>query len=181
MTQLLAAEQAITSDNLPTSADTPENHASSGTDSTPADGGSAETGRPGPRQPPLSTRPAGQAERSLELALAAAQVAHENRGEDIRVLDLREVTPEFDYFVVASGKSRRQLHAISEEVDHRLEDDLGDERRSIEGYDDSRWILLDYGSVVVHIFDDETREYYAIEDLWNDAAEVELPWAADAS
>ncbi|TWT47790.1 ribosome silencing factor [Botrimarina hoheduenensis] len=126
-------------------------------------------------QLPLSARPAGQAERSLQLALAAADVARENRGEEIRVLDLREVTPEFDYFVIVTGKSRRQLHAISEEIDHRLEDTLGDSRRSIEGYDESRWILLDYGSVVVHLFDDETRGYYALEDLWNDALVTEIP------
>lgn len=171
MPEVLALEHPITSDNLPTSADTPSGDYTSGPVPTPAD-----ATQPGPRQPPLSTRPAGQAERSLELALAAAQVAHENRGAEVRVLDLREVTPEFDYFVVATGNSRRQLHAISEEIDHRLEDDLGDERRSIEGYDDSRWILLDYGSVVIHIFDEETRGYYAIEDLWNDAKPIDLPW-----
>ncbi|MEX0818717.1 MAG: ribosome silencing factor [Pirellulaceae bacterium] len=113
-------------------------------------------------------------QRSLELALAAARTASENRGRDIVVLDLREVTPVFDFFVIASGTSRRQLHAMSEEIDHKLEDDLGDQRMGIEGYSESRWILLDYGTVVIHLFDDETREYYDIENLWTQAKRVDL-------
>ena len=104
--------------------------------------------------------------RSLQLALAAARTAADNRGQDIVVLDLRELTDLFDYFVIATGTSRRQLHAMSEEIDHALEDDLGDRRLGIEGYDESRWIVLDYGDVVIHLFDAETRRYYALEDLW---------------
>lgn len=115
------------------------------------------------------------AERSLQLAIAAARTAAENRGQDVVVLDMRELTPIFDYFVIATGNSRRQLHAISEEIDHTLEDELGDRRMSVEGYRESRWIVLDYGSVVIHIFDEETREYYALEQLWSQATRVELP------
>ena len=92
------------------------------------------------------------------------------------VLDMREITPVFDYFVLVTGKSRRQLHAISEEIDHALEDDLDDQRMGIEGYRESRWILLDYGNVVIHIFDEEMREFYALEQLWNQAKRVPLPW-----
>jgi ribosome-associated protein len=114
------------------------------------------------------------AERSLQLALAAARTAAENRGQDIVVLDMRDITPIFDYFVVVTGSSRRQLHAISEEIDHALEDKLGDERMGIEGYNESHWILLDYGTVVIHLFDQETREYYALEEFWNAAARVPL-------
>ncbi|MEM6329448.1 MAG: ribosome silencing factor [Planctomycetota bacterium] len=120
-----------------------------------------------------------RAERSLELALAAARTAEDNRGSDIVVLDLRELTPVFDYFVIATGSSRRQLHAISEEIDHCLEDDLGDKRMGIEGYSESRWILLDYGSVVIHLLDVETREYYALEELWSGAKRVPLPWQSN--
>lgn len=105
-------------------------------------------------------------QRSLELAIAAARTAEDNRGTDIVILDLRELTPICDYFVLATGTSRRQLHAISEEIDHKLEDDLGDRRMGIEGYAESRWILLDYGTVVIHLFDNESREYYALESLW---------------
>jgi ribosome-associated protein len=115
------------------------------------------------------------ADRSLQLALAAAQTAEENRGRDIIVLDMHDLTPLFDYFVLATGTSRRQLHAMSEEIDHTLEDDLNDQRLGIEGYDQSRWILLDYGSIVIHLFDEEARRYYALEELWSDAHRIPLP------
>ena len=113
--------------------------------------------------------------RSLKLAMAAARTAADNKGSDIMVLDMRELTPLFDYFVVATGTSRRQLHGMSEEIDHTLEDDLKDRREGIEGYRESRWILLDYGSVVIHLFDDEMRKYYQLEELWGGATRVELP------
>jgi len=123
----------------------------------------------------LTTIATDKVSRSLQLALAAARVAAENNGRDIVVLDMRGLTPMFDYFVIASGSSRRQLHAISEDIDHKLEDDLGDERQSIEGYRESRWILLDYGTVVIHLFEDETRDYYGLEQLWAAAKQVDLP------
>jgi ribosome-associated protein len=110
------------------------------------------------------------------LALAAARTAEDHRGEDVVVLDMRGMTTEFDYFVLVTGRSRRQLHAISEEIDRVLESEMGDERLGIEGYNESRWILLDYGSVVIHMFDADTREYYALEDLWAHAERIPLPW-----
>ena len=99
-------------------------------------------------------------------------MAAENRGRDIVILDLRELTSMFDFFVLVSGASRRQLHAISEEIDRVMQEELGDRRMGIEGYEESRWILLDYGDVVVHMFEPETRAYYAIEDLWGHAKRV---------
>lgn len=115
---------------------------------------------------------AGQPNGALKRALAAARTADENRGRDIVILDLRELTPIFDYFVLASGTSRRQLHAMSEEIDHALEEGMGDRRLGIEGYSESRWILLDYGDVVIHLFEPETRDYYALEQLWGHAKRV---------
>lgn len=109
---------------------------------------------------------------ALRRARTAARVAAENRGRDIIILDLRELTAMFDFFVLANGSSRRQLHAISEEIDRVLEKELGDRRLGIEGYEESRWILLDYGDVVVHLFEPETRSYYAIEELWGQAKRV---------
>ena len=120
-----------------------------------------------------------QAERSLQLALAAARTAEDNNGKNIKILDMRKITPVFDYFVIVTGNSRRQLHAISDEVEHTLEDDLKDKRMGIEGFNESKWILLDYGNVVIHLFDEETRDFYALEDFWNEAIPVELPWAKD--
>ncbi len=115
-------------------------------------------------------------ERSKQLALAAARTAEDNRGQDIAVLDMRSMTTEFDYFLLVTGNSRRQLHAISEEIDRVLEKELGDRRMGIEGYNESRWILLDYGTVVIHLFDADTRRYYALEDLWGQADRLPLPW-----
>jgi len=111
---------------------------------------------------------------SLTLAKAAARVALENNGTEVLVLDVCDQTALFDYFVLATGTSRRQLHAISEEIDDKLQKELGDRRMGIEGYEDSRWIVLDYGSVVIHLFDEETRSYYDLESLWADAKVVPL-------
>lgn len=113
-------------------------------------------------------------ERSLELALAAARTAAENGGTEVVVLDMTRHTAIFDYFVIATGTSRRQLHAMSEEIDHKLEDELNDKRMNIDGYDESRWIVLDYGTVVIHLFDDDTRKFYSLEALWADAENVDL-------
>jgi ribosome-associated protein len=123
--------------------------------------------------PSRSIRPYG-IESGRRLAAAAAQVAIDNNGTDVIVLDVSEQSAEFDFFVLVTGTSRRQLHAISEQIDDKLEKDLGDHRMGIEGYEESRWIVLDYGSVVIHLFDDETREYYDLESLWADGKRVEL-------
>jgi ribosome-associated protein len=108
------------------------------------------------------------------LAVAAARTAAENRGRSVVILDLRELTPVFDYFVLATGTSGRQLRSMSEDIDNVLEKQLGDRRMGVEGFQDSRWILLDYGTVVVHLFDAETRAYYDLEHLWSGAKRVDL-------
>jgi ribosome-associated protein len=99
-------------------------------------------------------------------------VAADNKGRDIVVLDMRGVTPIYDFLVLTTGGSRRQIHTIAEEVDAALHE-RGDHRLGIEGYEASRWVVQDYGDVVVHVFDQEAREYYALEDLWADAAPVD--------
>jgi ribosome-associated protein len=129
---------------------------------------------------PIIAAPAPQAERSYQLAMAAARTAADNNGQNIKVLDMRRITPVFDYFVIVTGNSRRQLHAISDEIERVLKQDLKDKRMGQEGYDDSKWILLDYGNVVIHMFDAETREFYALEDFWSEAADVPLPWEDNA-
>jgi len=106
---------------------------------------------------------------SQDRAGIAAQIAADNRAYNIVILDLRELTQFFDFFVIASGTSRRQMHAVSKEIDHEFEDRLGDKRLSISGYRESRWIVLDYGDIVVHLFEPETREFYALEELWGKA------------
>ncbi len=122
-----------------------------------------------------SQQPLRNADKALRRAVAAAQTAEDNRGRDIVILDVREMTTIFDYFVLATGTSRRQLHAMSEEIDHTLEDDMNDHRMGIEGYRESRWIVLDYGDVVIHLFEPDTRRYYALEQLWDRAKPVPFP------
>lgn len=133
---------------------------------------------PSPESPPIDPS-SPQAERSLQLAMAAARTAHDNNGQNIKLLDMRKITPVFDYFVIITGNSRRQLHAISDEVERTIKDELKDKRMGLEGYNESKWILLDYGNVVVHMFDEETRDFYALEDFWSEAEHVPLPWAED--
>jgi len=108
----------------------------------------------------------------LELACAAAREAEDNRGQNVIVLDMREQTSIFDYFVIATGSSNRQLRAMSDGIDDVLQKQFGHRRLSVEGYEDSHWILLDYGSVVVHLFDAASRDYYRLEDLWAGATPV---------
>lgn len=123
--------------------------------------------------PSRAIRPHG-VEYGLKLAAAAAQVALDNKGKEVMVIDVCAQSAEFDFFVLATGTSRRQLHAISEQIDDALEKGLGDQRMGIEGYAESRWIVLDYGSVIIHLFDDDTRDYYDLESLWADGKPIAL-------
>jgi ribosome-associated protein len=123
-------------------------------------------------QPAAANR---SADRGRQLALTAARVAAETRGTDVKVLDLRELTQVFDYFVVATGTSKRQIHAMADEITKVVKDELHDRRRGAEGYEEGRWIVLDYGDVVVHLFDAESREYWDLEHLWSGAKPVAVP------
>jgi ribosome-associated protein len=113
---------------------------------------------------------------SLERACLCARVAADNKARDVVVLDMRGITPLYDFFVLATGTSRRQIHTITEEADAAMRQQ-GDLRLSVEGYEASTWVVQDYGDVVVHVFSPETREYYALEDLWADAPKVD--WQRD--
>ena len=123
--------------------------------------------------PSRSVRPHG-VEGSRKLASTAAQVALDNKSTDVTVIDVCGQSSEFDLFVLATGQSRRQLHAISDQIEAALKKELGETRLGVEGYDESRWIVLDYGNVVVHLFDEETREYYDLVSLWADGTTIEL-------
>jgi ribosome-associated protein len=109
---------------------------------------------------------------ALERAVQCARIAEENKAQDVVVLDMRQVTPLFDFLVLATGASRRQLHTLAEEIDAAMRS-AGDSRLSIEGYQVGKWIVQDYGDVVVHVFDRDTRSYYGLEDLWADAPHLE--------
>ena len=128
-----------------------------------------------------ANKPAITPDHGRDRALAAARVAEETRGIDVRILDLRGITPVFDYFVIATGSSRRQLHAMADEIEAMLKKEHRDRKRGAEGYEEGRWIVLDYGDVIVHLFDAEAREYWDIERLWGDAIQVPVPSAEAAT
>jgi len=111
-------------------------------------------------------------ERSQELARAAAQTAIESGATDVVVLDMTGLTSIFDYFVIATGTSKRQLVALSDDIRLKLEKELKDKRISLDGQDTGKWVVLDFGSVVIHLFDDDTRQFYSLETLWADAPNV---------
>lgn len=110
---------------------------------------------------------------SLESAKVAAKIAAENKGQEIVLLDLSKQTSIFDCFLIVTGTSRRQLHAIAEEIDRELKK-RGEVRLNMSGYDESQWIAIDYGGIIVHLFDEERRRYYDLEGLWGDAQRVDL-------
>ena len=109
---------------------------------------------------------------ALDRAALCARIGEENKAKNVLILDMRGITPLYDFFVLLTGASRRQIHTIAEEIDASMRG-VGDERLSIQGYQASRWVVQDYGDVVVHVFDAEAREYYNLEDLWADAPRVD--------
>ena len=125
--------------------------------------------------PDNSSQPETANDKGLERALTAARVAAETRGTNLVVLDLRKLTPVFDFFVIATGTSRRQIHAMADEIELVLKQQFGDLKRGGEGYEEGRWIVLDYGDIVVHLLDAEARDFWDLEGLWSDARRVPLP------
>lgn len=102
------------------------------------------------------------------------RAAESKKADDIKVLDLRPVTTFADYFVICSGANPRQIQTIADEVEARLKD-VGERPKSIEGYSNAEWILMDYGDYIVNIFSQAARRYYDLERLWRDAPEVTPP------
>ncbi|MHB1128124.1 MAG: ribosome silencing factor [Bacillota bacterium] len=109
---------------------------------------------------------------SKEMAMIAASAADDRKARDIVVLDLQGITLIADYFVVCSGTSSTQVQAVAKNVEEMMHQSNFNLLRR-EGYQDARWVLLDYGAIVVHIFQEETRRFYELERLWGDARIVE--------
>jgi ribosome-associated protein len=102
--------------------------------------------------------------------LNAAVMAAENKlGRDTVTLDLRQLVDSFDALVIASGRNDRQVRAIAEEVERLVDIALDVKPLRVEGWTSAEWIALDYGDVIVHVFDEAAREYYDLEHLWNAA------------
>ncbi len=109
---------------------------------------------------------------ALEHAKICARIAEDNRGKDILLLDLRKTTPIVDFFVIVTATSRRQANAIASDIDQALKK-RGEAKLGLEGSEEGRWILIDYGDFVVHIFSQEGRAYYALEEIWGDAPQLD--------
>jgi ribosome-associated protein len=106
-----------------------------------------------------------------ELAHRIVDVASDKKASDIVLLRTAEITTMADYFVIASGRSERQVQALSTAIVDELRDE-GIKPLGVEGISSARWVLLDYGSVIVHLFAPEEREYYGLERLWSSATQV---------
>lgn len=112
-------------------------------------------------------------ELSLEIAKLAHKAIDDKQGEDIRVLDISEVSVLADYFIIAHGNNKPQVKAMIEEVDRVLSKE-GHEPKNIEGNQNGSWSLMDYGDVIVHIFGKEDRYFYALERIWADGKEIDM-------
>ena len=106
--------------------------------------------------------------RSRDLALRIAEAIADSPAHDTLVIDIHHTSSVADCFVICSGENERQLRAIQQDVMEQLEEN-GTNPRRIEGTPASGWILIDYGDVVVHIFDVDQRTFYRLEDIWKDA------------
>ncbi|MCC7441755.1 MAG: ribosome silencing factor [Bdellovibrionales bacterium] len=127
-----------------------------------------------PTQEPASAAGGAALPRDSERALECARAAIEKKAENVRVLDLRRLSGFADYFVICSATSDRQVQAIADEVIRHCKTH-GARPIATEGYEDARWVLVDYGDVVVHVFVDALREYYGLEQLWAAAPRVAVP------
>jgi ribosome-associated protein len=114
---------------------------------------------------------------SRDVAIAAARAAASKQGQAIVILDVSDLIAITDYFVIASGTSERQVTTVAEEISKELK---GRKLKSLrrEGEAGARWVLLDFGDVVVHVFHDEEREFYRLENLWRDAPVI--AWETEA-
>lgn len=105
-----------------------------------------------------------------ELVEKAVQAIEEKKGYDIKVLNIAEVSPLADYFIIATGSNPNQIHAIADEIS----EELAKEKiysKQLEGYEKANWVLMDYSDFIIHLFQPDTREFYNLERLWRDAKE----------
>ena len=104
---------------------------------------------------------------SKKMALLAVEALEDKKAEDITIIDISEVSVLADYFIIADGSNRNQVQAMADNVEEML-GKAGFEPKQIEGYQNANWILMDYGDVVLHLFDEENRLFYDLERIWRD-------------
>ena len=107
-----------------------------------------------------------------ELAIRIADILEDKKAGNILVLDVAHLTSVTDYFVICSARNTVQVGTMAEDVEEKLMEEENLEARRREGYREARWVVLDYASVVVHVFHEQEREYYNIERLWMDGSNV---------
>lgn len=107
-----------------------------------------------------------------KMAAVAYHALDEKKGEKIQILDVSKIFPCADYFIITNGSGSTQVQALVDEVEEKMHK-AGFSLKSKEGRNMSTWMLLDYGDVIIHIFDRENREYYHLERIWSDAGVVE--------
>ncbi|OXS80469.1 ribosome silencing factor [Domibacillus enclensis] len=108
-----------------------------------------------------------------QLLQTVTKAADDKRAENITALDMEGISPVADYFVICHGNSDKQVQAIAREVKEKAEE-LGLDIKRMEGFDEARWVLIDIGDVVVHVFHRDERVYYNLERLWGDAPHVDV-------
>ena len=108
-----------------------------------------------------------------EMAEIAVKALDSKKGKDIKLIRIDKITTLAEYFVICTGTSNTQINALGDEVEKELTE-KGEEPLHREGYRGGTWVLLDYGCVVVHVFNDEARKFYSLEHLWADGEEVDL-------
>lgn len=108
---------------------------------------------------------------SKKMVLAAVDALEDKKAENIQIIDISEISPLADYFIIANGTNRNQVQALADNVEELL-GKLGYERRPIEGYENANWILLDYKDIIIHVFDQESRNFYDLERIWRDGKAV---------
>ena len=104
----------------------------------------------------------------IETVKIASDALDDKLGQDIVVLDISGISVMADYFILATGKNKVQIKAMADEVMTRLHK-IGRHARHTEGYGSAQWILLDFDDVIIHIFDEDSREFYNLERIWSDA------------
>lgn len=110
---------------------------------------------------------------SKEIAALAVAALEDKKGIDIRVIDISEVSVMADYFVIASGNNPNQVQALIDNVDEKL-GRAGAVLNQTEGYQNANWVLMDYGDVIIHVFDKENRLFYNLERIWKDGKDLDL-------
>jgi len=108
------------------------------------------------------------------LVRLCAEGALDKKAEDVVILDMRGISSFTDFFLIASGTSEPQLKAIAASIRGKVRDTTGLRPLAEDGFPGSQWVIIDYGSVIVHIFHNEKRAVYGLEDLWNDARRIEI-------